>query len=178
MQLRVTLPILFCTIFLGCFFGAFVAGYFNSEGAASWQLIEPLPDKAVKILDAGIEFVAVQSASGKIYYHAASSDQAWAESTESSVRVGKSQPTFGERPIPDPPGKIVDKFEVNKSAEMIQKAKYAITEDGNVWFWKYTPSMLPQLDGILVGIFVGLFVGVVISIIITARVQTSVGNET
>lgn len=173
----ITIFILSISTFAGCMVGMQIANLTDSPGIAQWRALEPLPEKAVKILAADPDFVYVQTTSEKVYYYSLEKRQ-WQEVSISSVhqRGGNYLRYSTISPIPNAAGKIIDEAVVSYGpVEMIKSAKYVINEAGQVWMWRYAPrSLIPALEGIAPGSFFGFLIGILITVFFFAQFRGKV----
>ena len=158
------------TTMVGCFVGLSnsSSSFLYSSASVRWESLGSPPEKAIKILDADIDYVTVESVSGKIFNCDISPKrQCWVAANQFSSHGRNNGPCFTETPIPDPQGKIVDRAEAWMcEAELVQKVRYSLSEDGTIWMWRYAPgSIFPGLDSIIPSSTIGFFAGVIVVIL-------------
>lgn len=159
--------IVFLSTFSGCSIGYSIAGWGTSRSDVKWEPLGLPPERAVRIAAADVDFVFVESVTGKMYYCDPNEEQFnWVESSPTSVYT-RDSPFVDETPIPDPSGKVIDRADVRRIwSELIWDAKYAVTDDGKVWMWRYTPELFPGRKGIIPGSIIGFLIGILISAVI------------
>jgi hypothetical protein len=166
-RLVITTLILCISTLAGCIFGMGYANYLDSPRIVQWRALEPLPEKAVKILAADPDFVFVQTTSGQVYYYSVEKRQ-WQEVSISSVyQRGDSYLyySYALPPIPNTAGKIIDEAVGGLGTELRHEAKYVINDRGQVWMWRYSPTkFIAASDGIVPGSFIGFLIGILISV--------------
>jgi len=152
------------TIVGGFYIGMRVDSFQNSRAAVRWQSLGSPPEKVVKIVAADVYSVYVQTAGGKTYSCETwtYTSKCWVES-EPPKRIERSGPCYTITPaIPAPPGKVIDRMETFICGEVSAEARYALTEEGKVWKWKYEWGGLSlglgygTLTGVLVGFLIGI----------------------
>ena len=157
---RVVATLLLPIVLLLCggFFGALVAATYESRYTVRWEQLPVAPEKPLKILNANINVVFIESATGNVYCCSLPRDRyCWVESTRKLADFMASSVTRG-MPIPEFSDKAIDTAEVsNWNPESEDEAKYVISEDGQVWRWAYTPRH--GFDAIGPGSLVGLVIG-------------------
>ncbi len=164
-RLVATIFVLALTTIIGFFVGAQIAG--SEESSVTWRSLGTPPEKAIKILDADVDIIYVQTTEGKIY-----SCRTW-PTTECWVESGppqhlwKCSSGYNATPVPAPSGKTVDRVNTWVCGELSTFASYVLNEDGKVWLWRYKQGGLQAVgSGMTTGAFVGFLIGIVISVFI------------
>ena len=161
---------------VGCQVGLVASQYLNSSRAVKWEILVSPPEKAVKLLAADVDFIYIQSETGKVYYYdivknfdegnyydLVNNRGQWQETAASSARSRSNPKDFRHTAYPDPPGKVIETVYAEiSSAEFIREARFALTDDGHVEMWRFTPTMFPDPHGFILGSLAGFLCGVLL----------------
>ena len=155
----ITLSILFAII--GLFIGALLAVILNPKYFVRWELLGyPEGEVVTDFIGADEYTVFVQAQSGVIY------ECCWSP-VGAPTQVESRYLTFNQLPfeIPNPPGEIIDGFEVvHNYVEGIYTRKYILLEDRTVWLWEYGSDPYTALDRFARFLFFGFSIGIVIGL--------------
>lgn len=154
---------LILTSCIGIAVGRTVGSYLDSPQAVRWVLLKTPLEKAIRIYGVELDEIYVESATGKIYYcYIRQLQDCWIESPPRKTSVSRMPPCYTSDPIGDPPSQVIDRAGVCMPSP-VYLVNYALTSDGNVWLWRYSPkTFILGIDGIVPGCFLGLLAGVII----------------
>ena len=164
----IALSVLFAIV--GLFIGALLALILNPRYFVRWELLGyPGGETVADFIGANEHTVFVQTQSNAIY------ECCWSP-VSAPTQVEAHYLTFNHLPfeIPDPPGEIIDGFEiVHNYVEGIYTRKYILLKDRTVWVWEYGSDPYTALDRfarfILFGFSTGIVVGLTFAVLTHKR---------
>jgi len=155
----IALSVLFAIV--GLFIGALLAVILNPRCFVRWKLLGyPEGEVVTDFIGADEYTVFVQAQSGAIY------ECCWSP-VGAPTQVETRYLTFNQLPfeIPNPPGVIIDGFEiVHNYVEGTYMRKYILLKDRTVWIWEYGSDPYTALDRFARFIFFGFSTGIVIGL--------------
>jgi hypothetical protein len=157
--------------------------HFRQDGyGSSWKTLSSTP-KFVNIVDATPTDVWARASDGKLYYHAyncwsGSGCYQWigTPSVPDNTHFGMRPPVDRGSTCPEansfkylgnPPGNIIECIRAISIGMDIVPGNivyYALMEDGTIWAWSYSASMLDGLASEGLGLCSGLMLAIIVSI--------------
>jgi len=173
--------------------------YLKREGyGKSWKKLDS-QTKFVEIVEANTKNVWAQTSDGKLYYFTfrcfgESGCNQWIETqaipptgihhgAESPIERGNPCPyASGFKYLENPPGNIVDcvrAFSLGMDIVPGWIVYYALVDDGTIWVWSYSDSMLDSPFYSFSGLCFGIFLGIAVIIILFRfrKKRRSIGNN-
>ena len=149
-------------VLIGIFAVPLLIGWFSAVLVVpDWKSLNPVPDRAMEIIDSDTSIVYVRSATGKIYgCRMPALTECWHEASEPLALPLRHR----RIPVKDtfnPPSNAVSTLGV--AYDVIPEAGievyFAVLPDGTVWWWRHeSPHALYSLFGWLMAPVVGLLI--------------------